>query len=380
MSAACTCEQLRSDNEGYVSRAQHQPQPVELAAASLHEQLRMVARLVELSTDNQRSSPSVGVPLCEDCASGVLHELQRRLEEAHAERELLRTASAELLVGEEMMSDDHNAADSTTEDAEFAREREAQAAEEARLRAALASAKDERKGLSQELARLREERVAQMEAEEERHAVINRAVLARQEAAEEALRAGQLVAACEREIRRLRTVDVLSDVFAIDLDAPIATINGLRLGRQPGTPVEWAELNAALGQVVLIVHTLGRLHLPGAAFQQHVLTPHGSLCRVHSRKDPARVYELYGSGRFGSTFFGNTRFDRGQSMLLACVAELTTHALAHFNPHASFVPPQPPHGLKELGSLVGSSSAADAKKLLAVLSWCLLWSRAARSI
>ena len=78
MSAACTCEQLRSDNEGYVSRAQHQPQPVELAAASLHEQLRMVARLVELSTDNQRSSPSVGVPLCEDCASGVVQSDCRR--------------------------------------------------------------------------------------------------------------------------------------------------------------------------------------------------------------------------------------------------------------------------------------------------------------
>ena len=56
MSAACTCEQLRSDNEGYVSRAQHQPQPVELAAASLHEQLRMVARLVELEGMGPRSS------------------------------------------------------------------------------------------------------------------------------------------------------------------------------------------------------------------------------------------------------------------------------------------------------------------------------------
>ena len=93
MSAACTCEQLRSDNEGYVSRAQHQPQPVELAAASLHEQLRMVARLVELSTDTQRSSPSVGVPLCEDCAAGVLHELQRRLEEAQSSQSGTPSAS-----------------------------------------------------------------------------------------------------------------------------------------------------------------------------------------------------------------------------------------------------------------------------------------------
>lgn len=64
-------------------------------------------------------------------------------------------------------------------------------------------------------------------------------------------------------------------------------------------------------------------------------------------------------------------------MLLACVEELTAHAENHFLPHATFVPARPPHSLTELGSLV--SSAADGKKLLAVLAWLLLWSRAARA-
>ena len=151
----------------------------------------------------------------------------------------------------------------------------------------------------------------------------------------QAMRAVQLVAVCEREIQRLRSVDVLSDLFSLELDAPIATINGLRLGRQAGATVEWSELNAALGQVVLLLHTLARLHLPGGAFQQHVLVPHGSLCRVYARKEPQKVYELFGSGRFGGSFFGAGRLDRAQAMLLACVGEVVAHAMAHFSPRAT---------------------------------------------
>lgn len=380
-----------------------------LAAASMHEQLRTVQRLLELSDLMHEKAPSTGcgVPLCDDCASGVLNELQRRLEEAHAERELLHTASADLLAGDDI--DDDGGADASWEagapaksddaaaatkgkgssreqalSAEaFARERAAQVEEEARLRGTLDAAVSEQAALADELRRLQEEWEGQRAAEEERHRLINRAAHERQEAAEEAMRAVQLVAVCEGEISRLRGVDVLSEVFAVDLEAPIPTINGLRLGRQSGvTVVEWSELNAALGQVVLLLHTLARFHLPGGTFVHHVLVPHGSLCSVYAKREPTRVFELYGSGRFGgaaASFFGaGSKLDKAQAMLLACVGELVGHASAHFSPRGR-VPSQPPFALDSLGSLVGSASAAEAKKLLAVLAWLLQWSRHART-
>ena len=132
--------------------------------------------------------------------------------------------------------------------------------------------------------------------------------------------------------------------------------------------------------MVLLVHTLARLHLPNGSFVHHVLVPHGSLCRVYARKEPNKLYELYGSGRFGGSFFGTGRLDRAQAMLLVCVSEICAHASAHFNPHATHVSAHPPHSLHELGSLVGPSSAAEGKKLLAVLSWCLSWARAAGAL
>lgn len=47
-----------------------------LQATSMHEQLRTVGRLLELS----EACDECGVPLCEDCASGVLRELQRQVQ------------------------------------------------------------------------------------------------------------------------------------------------------------------------------------------------------------------------------------------------------------------------------------------------------------
>ena len=450
---------------------------VVLAAASMHEQLRTVSRLLELSELLHDKAPSAqcGVPLCEDCANGVLQELQRRLEDAHAEREALRAASAELYAGEpsELGADAAPTAsgadvETALSAAEFEKERAAQREEEAQLRSALEEARRERLGLHEELERLKAEQQAQLEAEGARHAQINRAALQLQEAEEEALRAEQLVALCDRELSRLQQCDVLVDVFRIELEPslPIATINGLRLGRQSGVSVEWVELNAALGQVVLLVHTLGRLHLPGGAggeagggaaaggaagsggvagggagsgeaagggsaaaggsvgsgpatysfsgsFSQHVLLPHGSFSKVYARKEPAKVYDLFGTGRFGtniSGLFGGGRnlFERGggQAMLLACITEVVTFALQHppkppplvrdasegaaaaaelarARSHGSGFslrpPPVPVNEIATIGSLAGPSSANEARRLLSVLQWLLEWSRAVRS-
>lgn len=335
-----------------------------LPATSMHEQLRTVSRLLDLSETFHSAAPGAacGVPLCEDCASGCISELQRRLDQAHAERELLQSAFAELEAGEEEASDD------ALSDSEYERECERQRAEEQALREALAAAKREHAALGVELDRLRKEREAQEAQEEARHSLVNRAELERQEAAEEALRSAQLVALSERECARLEGVDVLLDVFAIDVSGAIGTINALRLGRLPGVTVEWSELNAAIGQVALLVHTLARLHLPGGAFAGHGLLLNGSYCKVYRTPEgPSKAYELFGSGRFGSGLFGGGRFERGQTMLLACVGELCGHASGLPMPlPESALSPGPPLAVTTISSLVG---AAEGKRLLVVLAW-----------
>ncbi|CAI5717065.1 unnamed protein product [Peronospora farinosa] len=57
-------------------------------------------------------------------------------------------------------------------------------------------------------------------------------------------------------LRRLQRYNVCNDVFHIWHDGLFGTINGLRLGRLPSKPVEWVEINAAMGQTVLLLATI----------------------------------------------------------------------------------------------------------------------------
>jgi beclin len=72
---------------------------------------------------------------------------------------------------------------------------------------------------------------------------------------------------------KLERTNVYNDAFCIGHDGAFGTINGLRMGRVPGVPVsldiahhviltdsqvEWAEINAAWGQTLLLLYTIAR--------------------------------------------------------------------------------------------------------------------------
>ena len=104
--------------EGDLAAHERHARASALPATSMHEQLHAVSRLLELS--ERCDAIECGVPLCEECASSVLRELQRRLEAGHDEREKLQAAFAELEAGED------EASDASLSDAQFAHALEAQ--------------------------------------------------------------------------------------------------------------------------------------------------------------------------------------------------------------------------------------------------------------
>jgi beclin 1 len=76
-------------------------------------------------------------------------------------------------------------------------------------------------------------------------------------------------------LEKLERTNVYNDAFCIGHDGVFGTINGLRLGRVPSVPVcrpltsvidvcsmnfqvEWAEINAAWGQTLLLLYTIAR--------------------------------------------------------------------------------------------------------------------------
>ena len=113
----------------------------------------------------------------------------------------------------------------------------------------------------------------------------------------------------------LSSTNVYNDSFYIWHDGNFGTINGFRLGRLPEQQVEWPEINAAWGQVVLLLHTM--VKQKGFEFQNRHLKPMGSFSSI---VEGSETLDLHGSGGWFTTF------DRGMIAFLQCLKEFGEYA------------------------------------------------------
>ncbi|KAK4702476.1 beclin, partial [Phenoliferia sp. Uapishka_3] len=125
-----------------------------------------------------------------------------------------------------------------------------------------------------------------------------------------------------RELEKLVKTNVYNDAFCIGHELGFGTINKLRLGRLPGHPVEWPEINAAWGHTILLLYTIARKF--GFTFETYRLVPMGSFSRVEKISGDKAVYELYGSGEFNAVtrLLQNRRFDLAMVAFLDCLRQV----------------------------------------------------------
>eukprot|EP00494_Astrolonche_serrata_P002920 UN02926 len=69
-------------------------------------------------------------------------------------------------------------------------------------------------------------------------------------------RVRQRIRAVTEQLDMMKRTNVYDDAFHIYYDGHFGTISGLRLGRLTGQMVEWEEINAGLGQAVLLLDVL----------------------------------------------------------------------------------------------------------------------------
>ncbi|KZT42488.1 autophagy protein 6 [Sistotremastrum suecicum HHB10207 ss-3] len=122
-------------------------------------------------------------------------------------------------------------------------------------------------------------------------------------------------------LEKLERTNVYNDAFCIGLDGVFGTINGLRLGRAGNVTVEWAEINAAWGQTLLLLYTIARKL--DYEFENYRLVPLGSFSRIERIAGDKAIYELYGSGDLHiGRILHNRRFDYAMIAFLECLREI----------------------------------------------------------
>ncbi|KAL0577019.1 Vacuolar protein sorting-associated protein atg6 [Marasmius crinis-equi] len=270
----------------------------------LSHHLRSTTRLFNLISNRT----DIDHPLCAECTQILLASLQRQLDETKKERDGYIAFEKEVKKERE-----RDAQGMSREEAE--RKIEKMKAEERTAVEQLIDAERERQALDEEL-RVLEQEEKLLELEEANY---NDNMLASDQQVAQLASLRTAYTADSATLEKLERTNVYNDAFCIGHDGVFGTINGLRLGRVPGVPVEWAEINAAWGQTLLLLHTIARKL--DYKFENYRLVPMGSFSRIEKTTGDKASYELYGSGHLGRLLH-NRRFDLAMVAFIDCLKGL----------------------------------------------------------
>lgn len=268
-------------------------------------------------------------PICTECSSMLLSQLNAKLAAAARERDAYASFLKQL---------QHAAHKHKDNEESVKKELDSLLKEEEAVFAELLQLEEQKKLLENELADLEEENKS-LDKEEETFWLSHNAFNEQQHRLETELASlQQKYAHDHKQFERLQRTNVYNDTFFISHDGNFGTINGLRLGRLPNINVEWAEINAAWGQTLLLLQTLAeRL---GFSFQGYRLRPLGSTSRIEkleysqpssemARHPPGPVkttaLELYSSGAAIERMFQSRKYDQGMVAFLDCLNQLGKH-------------------------------------------------------
>ncbi|WPH02529.1 beclin-1 [Acrodontium crateriforme] len=280
------------------------------------QQLETAARLFEILS----ARSDIDHPICSECTELILDGLQKRQASVLHERDayvgFLKQAQDNVPTDEEKARTKRDLEDAQQREKKALEELEALEAEKARMEAEIAALDAEAEQLDEEEEQFWRERNAfTMELtarQEERDSLQNQ------------------LAHDTKVLESLQRTNVYNDTFCISHDGHFATINGLRLGRLAEHAVGWAEINAALGQALLLLAVVSEklgIRLKGVR-----LLPIGSTSKIIKEADPQgdgkeKTFELYSSGDLplGLTSLFQGKFDGAMVEYLGCIRQLGEH-------------------------------------------------------
>nr|POF16788.1 beclin-1 [Quercus suber] len=304
-----------SKKKNIPSQAKLDPRQDATGTESLSQQLDTNLRLFEILS----SRSDIDHPVCTECTELLLDGLQKRQASVIRERDayvgFLKQAQEDIPTEEEKAATKRSLEDARLREERALNDLVALEAEKSRMEAEIAALDAEAEVLDEEEEQFWRERnafMSELEAfQEERDSLKN-----------------QLVHDTKL-LESLQRTNVYNDAFSIGHDGLFGTINGLRLGRLPDHHVEWTEINAALGQTVLLLAVV--VEKLGVKLRGYRLIPSGSTSKIVKEEaqpggaEPKqKLHELYSSGDLplglGGLFQG--KFDAALVEFLQCVRQL----------------------------------------------------------
>ncbi|PIK62406.1 putative beclin-1 [Apostichopus japonicus] len=270
---------------------------------SFVHRIKVAAQLFDIMSGNT----DIDHPLCEECTTLLLNQLDQQYRIVEEDCKLYRQALDHL--NEEAVND--------KEETELHQELEKLRLQESDLIKQLEALEEERKEIAEETNTYKSD-LKQLELEEKsywkNYTAQKQQLLNFQE---EQRSVDNQLRYAQTQLDRLRKTNVFNATFHIWHNGHFGTINGFRLGRLPSVPVEWNEINAAWGQTVLLLHSLA--HKMNFKFQRYRLVPLGNHSFIECLNEKSKQLPLYGTGGF--RFFWDTKVDQAMVAFLDCLQQ-----------------------------------------------------------
>ncbi|XP_059145767.1 beclin-1-like [Physella acuta] len=244
-------------------------------------------------------------PLCEECTDHLLDNLDHQLKIVEDESKEYREFLEKLEFTDEF-----------DKELELDEELKQLIQEEKKLRQELEQAENERYKVSEAMI-IEKEKAKKLDDEEEIYwQEYNDQCRIAIELEDEQRSVDNQLKYAQAQLDRLKKTNVFNATFHIWHDGEFGTINDFRLGRLPGTSIEWTEINTAWGQVVLLLVSLA--NKIGLTFKKYRPVPYGNHSYIEVL-DEKKELPLYGSG--GIRFLWDTKFDLAMVAFLECLQQ-----------------------------------------------------------
>lgn len=135
------------------------------------------------------------------------------------------------------------------------------------------------------------------------------------------------------QLEKSMQLNVLNDAFYIWYNGPYGTINNFRIGNVPSKPIEWSEINTALGETALALSVIVS-KIPTSLFQftKYGLFPMGSYSKVY-KIEPSTMFGQWNNGGAG---IGGNNAPVGSSSSVGSIPQGTALMNLYMDLNATF--------------------------------------------
>ena len=308
---------------------EHENQEIQLNPKTLSTQVNAMTNIFNILS----SQTNIDYPICQDCCNLLINRLKSEYDDAIKERDTYAQFLSKLESQNKEVSEDVNPRQYSSN----LQENESLKKEEGRLLEQLLHLEMTDNDLENELNRLQQRKV-QLENEKlKKLSDLNLTDLNNIQFNKNLQSLKLQYELSLNQLDKLRKINIFNATFKISHSGPFATINGLRLGSIPETVVPWKEINAALGQLILLLATINknlRINL-----EDYKLQPMGSFSKIKKRvvsslentnsttntPDDWLILPVYNDESFslGKIFHKETKFDKSLETTLEIIIQIT---------------------------------------------------------